>query len=586
MTGLPPDEPPAYTGPVDPQTGRPLFTQATLDLMIGPEGEPLQIDPVDAHLLALATKRMKALVHGNGAKAEDVMLEGFDGAIINFDARTLFEIRHQIAHKSVPGKQGNAEVVGSTADLHMRIQTEVEKTTKNSVIVNYATDVLEKRADKGFAVNNLVIKLDRLNKSFVHHNSCNPCSGTGKLACGPCNGDGRLPCHRCRGQRTLNCPACHGNGTIRNQNTNQPMPCNRCHGKRVIGCEACHQTGQMKCRPCTGTGRVGCAQCNASGRISDIAFVSFDALTKFAYDLYDLPVALPPMIDEYGPTLVSDGHAELFVLQGNEQQAWQKELRTAEHIRGEVIIPYHARLPWGLIRFRLGDEILSGQMLGFNGELLHFPPFLERLITPGVERLLQAANGFSVKNNLHESARTKIIATSLLAAATLPPKKAFAMVRKRYTAGIDHDAIERLVTLSGQGLARLTRLSRIMTLGAGTLVTCGFYAAWFMGGLRAAFWAAMPPVPAPLFVSAVVDCAWAGLFGYGLTHAARFVTRARILDLVRPMIPPDKRKKFMPRAGKTGLAAWGCTLAALVVILGLTVALSTGTPDWVNVINR
>jgi hypothetical protein len=198
--------------------------------------------------------------------------------------------------------------------------------------------------------------------------------------------------------------------------------------------------------------------------------------------------------------------------------------------------------------------------------------------------LVQAASGFSVKNNLHESARTKIIATSLLAAATLPAKKAFTMVRRRYTAGIENDAIERLITLSTQGLARLTRLSRIMTLAAGTLATGGFYAAWFMGGLRAAFWASMPPVPAPLFVSAVVDCAWAGLFGYALTHAARFVTRARILDLVRPMIPPDKRKKFMPRAGKTSWAAWACTFAALAVILGVTLALGTGMPEWLNAI--
>jgi hypothetical protein len=140
--------------------------------------------------------------------------------------------------------------------------------------------------------------------------TCNPCTGTGRVQCHTCRGNrietcpncartGQVTCDECDGTGRMTCTRCHGFGTLQNVvlHNNQRQPddpcptcnrrgtviCNRCHGIGIANCRDCDGVGTIVCRTCTGRGDVPCTPCQESGRFGQAAWI--DIYIKPVYRL-------------------------------------------------------------------------------------------------------------------------------------------------------------------------------------------------------------------------------------------------------------------------------------------------------------
>lgn len=535
-------------------------------------------EPVDPAILQRGLDRLKAAARGNGIDPDTITLENFEGEVLHFEARSLFEIKPTVAEKTMPGKE-QGEVCASATDLKVKIQQNIEKTTINKDIIGYVSDVLRRRADKGFFINNLVVKLERLNKHFVFYNSCTGCQA-GKIVCMACQGAGVSNCPRCQAHRTIKCPMCRGTGASR-QKDGSMGTCRKCNGQREAPCAFCRATGKIKCNPCQGSGRVACQKCGASGIISEMAFVSFEAKTHFTYESEDLPPDIIPLIDQLGPELAIKEHADIEVL-AEKEQAWaQREYQVTEKVKykDELVVPYYVRLPWGDIKFKMGETEMNGKLFGLHPRLLNLPPFLEGPIGPGLDRLTQAANNLgNVRANVTEAIRFQAIGDTLVAVATLPPKKALGAVRRKWSLGLRPDITAKMTLLADRAFQNLSKRARIFGLIGGLALGAVVFALWLIGPLRDLVKAqglhpyALIALDAVLVITA----------GYAATVISQLATRRAMASFFEKILPPEKAKTIIPRAGKSGLIAYAGAAVMFAAILALTAYLGKPLPEWVE----
>lgn len=545
-----------------------------------PGEDERQILPVDPEIIQRALDRVKFLADGNGIDPETITLQKFAGEVLYFEACSRFTIKPTIAEKSVPGKEPG-EACGSAADLRMKITTAIEKTTINPEIIGYLSDILEQREDKGFMIEGLTIKLDRLARKFIHHNSCTLCT-SGKILCMACQGAGAQNCTRCRGHRTIVCPQCRGTKTSRQQDGSTGT-CRKCNGHGESQCTACRATGKNKCTPCQGSGRTACQKCNATGIISEIAFVTFEASPDFAYDADSLPPDVPKLIDQLGRLLAVREHAEIQILKEKNQARIQREYETTERvkIRDGLMVPYDVYLPFGDIELQMGAAtdgiVLAGKLFGLHPRLVHLPPFLEGPLGPGLDRLTQAANNLgSVRANLEEAMRLRAIGDAVIAAATLPPKKASQAIRGRWALGLRPDVAHKMVQMADKAVQNLTRKARVLGLVAGLVLTALFLTFYLVGPLR--------PLAAGQglhhLALLALDLVLVVVAGYATILLSQLAGR-RALSALLEKIAPDRAKKIIPRAGKTALYAYGGVVLVFTAILILAALTGHPLPEWV-----
>ena len=546
--------------------------------MPGPDQR--EIVEVDPAIVGRALDRIKALADGNGIDPETITLKKFAGEVLYFEARSLFTVKPTVAEKSLPGKE-MGEVCGSAADLRLKITATIEKTTGNPEIVAYLSEVLERRPDKGFMVDALTVKLDRQAKKFVYYNSCTSCTG-GRMLCMACQGAGLHNCVKCRGHRTIVCPMCRGTKVSR-QKDGSMGTCRKCNGHGESQCTACRATGKIKCTPCQGSGRVQCQKCNGSGIISEIAFVTFEAMPVFTYDPDFLPPGVPPLVDQLGPQMALKQHAAIEILKEKEQLYMQREYEVTEKVRlrDGLVVPYTIRLPWGDIEFAIGageDALpLAGKLFGLHPRLIHLPPFLEGPLGPGLDRLTQAANNLgSVRANLAEAIRFRAIGDAVIAAATLPPKKASQTIRGRWALGLRPDVAHKTVQLAEKAVQNLTRKARLFGLGAGLGLTALFFALYLIGPLRVL--AAGQGLNSYAMIA--LDAVLVGAAGYATMLLSQLAGRRALSSLLEKITPPGKAGKIIPRAGKTGYYAFIGAILVFAAMLAVTALTGHALPGW------
>jgi hypothetical protein len=533
--------------------------------------------PVDPALLQRAVERMRNIARDNGIDPHTILLDRFDGETLNFEARSLFEIKPSVTEKIMPGKETGGEVCASETDLKAKIRQAVEKTTLDRIIVNAATEFLEKRADSGFMADGLTMKLDRLNKILIFYRSCAACHSSGKLNCAQCNATGVTNCPKCRGARTLVCPTCRGRREARLKN-GQIGTCPKCHGQAEAPCNYCHRTGKIQCKSCKATGRVPCGKCAASGIVSQMAYVGFEARTKFTYGRETLPFGVPALIDQTGPALAEKKHAGVTILREKEQIYVQDQHRTVENRElDELVVPFDVVLPWGAVGFRVGDQVLNGKLFGLHPRLLNLPPFLETPLLPGIDRLAQAAHHAGKAGvNVAEAIRFRVIGDALVAAATLPTKKAAMAMRRHWPLGLTPETSDRITLLAAQAFANITKMPRLAGLAGGLALGAGLYAAYFAGSLRSIIAAKGVPWTALTAIDALLVAA----VGYLAMTLSQMAARRAARSIFDKILPPEKLHKILPRAGRTALFAFGG--AVIVFILALAGLFYAGypLPEW------
>lgn len=553
------------------------------------ETEDLLItQPVDPAILQKAVMRVRNAARGNKVDPNTILLNGFDGETLNFTARSLFEIIPTVSEKHMPGKETHGIVCASEADLKIKVRQAVEKTTFNRIIIRAATDFLDHRKDKGFLVDGLVIKLDRLNKVFIFYNACGQCHGSGRYNCMQCQGVGRENCTKCHAHRTIVCPVCRGTKVSRQKN-GQMGTCIKCHGQGEAPCNFCQRTGKIKCHPCQGTGLVACQKCNASGIISDIRHVSFEGKTHFLYDKDALPEGVPDLIARIGPAIAADAHADIVFLKEKEQLAAQDEYRTTEHVPefDELVVPYDVALPWGKLGIRIGNQQLEGTLFGMHPMLLDYPPFLEAPVAAGLDRLNQAANKLgSVRGNLEEAIQLRAIGDALVFAATKPPKKAALAMRGRWTLGFRPEVNDMMVVQAGKAFANISGVPRILGLLAGLVFAAALFATWLVTPLRGMASAYLTPAGIPQLAMVLADIGLVALGGYLAATLSQLAVRQATISLFRKILPPDKARKIVPRAGKAGFIGYGAAVIVFVAVLVAVWSSGHTLPEWVQYLLR
>lgn len=171
-----------------------------------------------------------------------------------------------------------------------------------------------------------------------HLDTCNSCTGHGRVNCTTCYGSTTETCWSCHGRRTVSCNAygCHGSGKVscsycsgsglvmeqvtdyvtvevpttiydngnsrtsyhtetRTQYRNVQrtchhcsygkVTCNTCHGNGSVNCSTCRASGSVTCRTCSGVGDLRCNPCDGSGKVGSAAWIDVHVAPAYSVSL-------------------------------------------------------------------------------------------------------------------------------------------------------------------------------------------------------------------------------------------------------------------------------------------------------------
>ncbi len=542
------------------------------DLLEGPE-------PVPDELLEKAVKRVQEVVKGNGMRGLQVALADFEGQVLKFEAYELFKMDPQIAEKRVNGKH-NGEVAGSVNDMRTKMHGVLEKITINVEVKKYVIELMKKRLDLGFALENQTIALDSYNKNYVVHDLCNACSGSRNLACGTCHGDGRATCHRCKGAMQVECPMCQGHRTIASGGGRKT--CTKCNGRGRAQCHVCQGRGFTKCLVCKGDGKIDCQQCNATGWHSVIGTLLVKTKCHFWYDKEaliegDRAPELPPLIDKLGPKMVTDKHADITLIEDLERLKELDQEVKAEEFK----IPYKVRLPWGSISFRLKDQVVNGKLFGLHPELVHMDPFLEEPLLPGIRLLDEAARtAGNATDKIKEASRYRAIGEALVLSTRGGHGRAFEAYEKRYPFGLRTETLHKILISADLALKNATRRPRRIGVVFGSVLSAIVLAAFYLTPARDHLYPHLPADMARLAVDGAML-----LLAMTLSWMTIQSTATKALqEAMAHLLPPEKRKKLHPKPGRAGWV--GLMLAVLIwaAMIPLTAIAGQSAPLWSDIV--
>ena len=536
--------------------------------------EVLQKEEVDPALLDAAVELLKRTVRGNGVKTDDVKFVSFAGEVLHFEIFERFTIEPKTGEKLLHGKEGG-EVVGSHQDARNKAQAAVTKAARNPDVRKNTVEMLKKRPDLGFALQDQFIGLDRLKQTFVAHEICNVCSGTMRNICPNCQGNGKTHCTKCHNAREILCPICQGRKFENTPRGRREGP--RCKGRGKIGCDLCKRIGTIPCRFCKTTGQMPCKNCTGTGWHSHMTYLEMRARSHFHYERETLPEELPPLIDKLRAAMVTEKHCEAAI---NEEKMRAEELDQASK-PDEYFIPYNVRLPWGDIKFMLGEKELPAKLFGFQPSLVHAPPFLETTAAQGLIALNAAAKlSGDVAAKISEAVRTRAVAEVILAAAQMPQKRALDYMHKKYPFGFTAETLKDMVAQGDIALKRVTKVPRIIGLALGLAASAALYGLYYIGPLRA--------MAAPLFsnpaAQSAVDFLLMALGGALTTMSIQFSAKGALHKAIGRLLPPEKRGKILPKAGKNAL--WGCIGGVAIYLAMVETAVLQGAdaPVWYTAI--
>ncbi len=524
-------------------------------------------DPVPKELLGLALKQIRDVLRGNGVPPASVTVKSFSGAVLDFEAYEVFRVAPTVSEKYVNGKQ-QGKTVSSEAELRREIQRTVDRAATDPSVRPAIHDYLRKRPDLGFGLDRQMVPLPGIAAQYVLHVQCGACHGSKTSPCAGCRGTARQPCTKCKGQRDMPCPVCNGKRTVARGSAQ--VSCTNCAGRGRVGCNMCRQTGQIACTRCRGSGKMPCPTCGAMGWRSLIASLSFNGEGHFDYDRAALPDGLSGRIDRTKAELVTGGHAQVRLI---EDRARLQDLDKLAQ-PGDVIVPYHVRLPHGRIVFAIKNMEAAATLYGGKPVLSGLPPFLEKTAGKGLRLLAEAAaTKGDIATPLGAAVRTRLVADTVAAAASTSRAKAVAGLRRRYPVGIRTSTFDHLVRQAEICLRNLTRLPRYKGFAAGVAVCAALDAAWLIAPLRAQ--AVMQAGP----VAAIAGDALLPVVGGIVAALAIRQSCAAAIQKVLGKIQNGKRKKLMPKSGQSMLYGVAGSLAAWMVMLQAA-AMTGHAPDW------
>lgn len=521
--GTPPDGPPDNTSPppaagTDPTAGeeQPYQSQAA---QAGPKVYHSEIDPA---LQEMVKAQIIEAVKGNGLKPDDVKITKFEGETLEFLAITELKLDSKISIKRQAGKQKASKQLPSANGFQEEVNREIAKIRRSPDVIDRMQDAILQRPDKGLCLENVKIKLPFLHRDYVAHEPCNACGAKGKIQCTRCQGKGREQCPQCHGRGTDTCPTCGGRQYIQGPN-NQNQQCQRCNGSGRIGCTRCHETRMIQCSICKGVGKTQCKQCNGHAWNSAICLAEIDPIAHYGFDRENMPPKPLEIIDELGSDI--QHHTNIEVIRRHAEM---------ERERDDIMIPYHIKAPMAEVEVTLKEKLpVPAFMFGIQARLYYMPPFLEKIMGPGIKALKQAAHGQGdVAALLQKAGRYKTLRHLILATSKTKPKKALDLVMQANPIGLSGDNTKKMVLMAAQALSLMSKRPRRIGIALGILLAAALGGAYYAAG-RAQLAPMLPAIPN----AALIADALAGLVCIGIAaFAAKAYTDSSVKKALKNLL--------------------------------------------------
>lgn len=507
---------------------------------------------------------IRKLCDGNGATADSVQIKEARGEVLEMQGITHIELTHKTEQERKAGKHVQGALIPNPQMLKAEIDKNIKKMGKNDDSRKVIIGKLLNRADKGFSSHGEEIDLPEFGMEYTTHDPCGSCQGKGGNTCKRCNGRQQETCTQCHAKTMIPCRKCSGNGFTMGQD-NKQQQCNFCFGHRQVACPLCQKRGTIKCRICNATGQTKCDTCRGSGTFSVFTKLTIAIKTLFEMDRTSVPAPVVYAIENNGDKLVAQKHIDLL---------------SAESVKredGGMAIHYKAKFPYGDLVFNVNGKPITAHLFGNRGKMLKLKPFLEDMIEPGLVHLMRAARGDgTVSNQIKKASQYKLIANALLFVSSLPKKKAFIALKKKYPMGISNEALMQIIKHSDQALGNVTRKPRYIGLGAGLGLTT-----IIMGFLYLTKTYAALVIKIPNFAFEVILAAGLiGLCGYATTIIIKkFADKARGQAIGHLMA--SNTKMIAPTKTRTsGLYAYIGAVIILIILSEITRHIGLATPSW------
>ena len=522
------------------------------------------LPPADPALAQTALQVLRALCKGNGVKTESVTVTSFKGYTHTIPASTFLEMKPLTRDKILPGRQVSGKLCNTQADAQRAIDQVIIAALQDASARRQMTELLLKRADKGFALpNGTTLSVDFLTQDFCWHENCRHCSGQGKSACPRCSGQMREQCNQCHGRTMVPCTLCRGSGHVTGQG-GKPQPCSRCHGQRQMPCQMCQRTGKIPCRQCRGQGFGQCTSCSGTGCFTHVLHMTPQMATHFEYDRTITPPDILTLLDQNALALMQGGYIKVA----------SSPAQTEPHI---LAVSYNITFPFGDIVFAVGKRELTGKLFGYKTRLLNIPPFLEKLLTPAMRDLEHAAAGRgSVAGKIRKATRYRAAGIALLGAGTQTVRATTDVLMKKFPIGLSRGAAEKMAKLSDAAVAHITRKPRYAGLVIGLVLVAALYAFYYLGTGRAIL---AGYIPDPKF-DMVIDLAIILIGGTLTTLCIRLAGMNAMRTALGHLVQGKDRKKLIPKARGSGWWGYAGGLALYLIMIELTIHTGTTTPGW------
>ena len=524
------------------------------------------ITEVDPEFKKKGLQKIRAIVDGNGIKGEDVTEVNFDGGTLQYLATTKLQFRFKTLERVEAGKRPGKQLPSPKA-IHEEIAKQEQKITHRADIVKQVqTYVAEERKDMGYGLDGQIIKLPFLYTDYVFYEACKNCHAKGQVQCQRCHGQGHEMCPQCHGQGLDVCQQCNGSQFIQGPNGRQQCP--RCFGRGKTSCSLCNERRKVQCRVCKTKGTIQCSICNGHAWNTHFYRLEIDAMPSFDLDRSNIKDRVGDVINDLGPELITKGHAQAKVIykEQNEKQSEDK--------RDYITVPYMVQVPFGELRYKIGEETHGTLLFGYNCALYHLPDLLDKLLKTPIKRLQEAAeNRGNVAEKVQKCAQYRTLRGALLASSRYPLKKAAKKIKMDNPQGLRNETIKQITLYSDRALKNITRKPRKQGFYIALALMAVIFGIYFPAGVQAMIAAAIPAQIIQLGFDIAV-------FALALTSAfylVKFMSRHAMKQALGDILT-GSGKLPMPKLGKT--AERLAYIAPALYLIALEASVHLATAPW------
>jgi hypothetical protein len=143
-----------------------------------------------------------------------------------------------------------------------------------------------------------------------------------------------------------------------------------------------------------------------------------------------------------------------------------------------------------------------------------------------------------------------------------------------------------MILQSAKAFSNISGAPRFLGLLAGLVIVAGLFATWLVTPLRSLASGYLTPAGIPQMVMVVADIALIVIGGYLAATLSQLAVRQATISLFKKILPADKAKKIVPRAGKAGFSAYSGSFVIFAVALVVLWAVGHPLPEWAQYLLR